>query len=172
MKSRFISVFLVLASVFLLAASCATDEDWVIPGQPISEPTPTETPVPTFAPTPALWDYTQVNQMRCDGTPLNSWRLPGIYSYNDSLIGISTYVEDGQVPYPDIESLNADQCGIYITPGLFFPGAPSPGSEWQRSSNCDDPTGIHHSQSLTVVIGEWEQKTTALGTLTIAPITT
>jgi hypothetical protein len=162
MKSRFISVFLVLASVFLLAASCATDEDWVIPGQPTIEPAPTETPVPTSA----LWDYTQIDQTGCAETPLYSWKLPGTYSYRTDR-EIFTSVNDGQNSYPDPEARITADCAILLHPGYYFPGIPTPGTIWQWSGECDrDVDNSHYSQSWNVVIGDWEQKTTAFGTFT------
>jgi hypothetical protein len=73
MKPHFILVFLSLASVFMLAASC-TDEEWVIPGQPTPEQTATEVPF-TLPPISYAYDEATIRYILADA------ELGGVIDY-------------------------------------------------------------------------------------------
>jgi hypothetical protein len=156
MKTRFVSVVIALASIFLLAA-CGTDEDWVIPGQPTLAPTLTVTPESTASPTPALWDYTQVS---CEGKPLYAWAQPGTRLYSLDGLKSGTRIAEITEPVHDFP-----ECGWFVVGfGSFSTLLPTNGfsAEWSRTCQQEDTSLL--TQNITSTVAGWEEITTRMGT--------
>jgi hypothetical protein len=161
MKTRFVSVVIALASIFLLAA-CGTDEDWVIPGQPILAPTLTVTPESTASPTPALWDYTQVS---CEGKPLYAWAQPGTYIIflTGSREGYISYIQTEQFTQPIVPFTH--ECSIFGDFGYMLSDIPSSGDSMEWSGGCQSEYSSTQAQNVSISVIGWEDVTTRLGTL-------
>jgi hypothetical protein len=153
MKTRLILLFFSLVSVFLLAG-CGTDEDWQIPGQPTIELTPTE----TLAPTPALFDYTQVS---CEGKPIYAWAQPGTYLSSLDGLRFSTLIAEMTEPYQI-----SDSCGWYMVGfGNFSTLMPTNGSNAEWLSSCQqEGTSSFLTQNIVSTVAGWEEITTRMGT--------
>jgi hypothetical protein len=155
------SLLLASAIVFSsLVVSCGTDEDWVIPGQPTLAPSLPETPVPTVAPTPALFDYTQVS---CEGKPIYAWRQPGTF-INFFVDYVRTWKATKQLTEPPSYFLN-DRC---LWHGDFDFGSaindpPTSGLQVEKTGSCQTSQYTRTTHTTISVIGR-EEITTRLGT--------
>jgi hypothetical protein len=165
-KPRTIILLLSLfITVSMLAACGLIDSTNNAPaaGDPLAPPAiyiaqPSETPVTT------KWDASAAS---CDGKPLYAWRNPGAFTWRFS--------------YPDFEMVStvtqaepvysvpsASDCGwLSVGLGDIMKDIPTKGTHAQWDGSCQTTTAGSTktiTQQIDITIGNWEQKTTGLGT--------